>query len=170
MEDVLKRLMKRIKKKCPVAMHCMGATRYDEGDYDGALEYYIKTAELGYANAHYNLSIMYQKGGVDKDKKKQVYHWEEAAIGGHPAARHKLGIYEGNNGRFERAKEHFIIAANLGYHDSLKAIKALYTDGNASKEDYAGALRAYQAVLGAAKSADREKAERAIENGTFTAC
>jgi TPR repeat protein len=109
---------------------------------------------------------MYFEGqGVEKDMEKYTYHSEEAAIGGHPEARHNLGCKEGNKRRFERAVKHFIIAANLGDHGSLKMLKKLYSDGHASKEDYAGALRAYQVAEDATKSAEREKAEEAIKNG-----
>jgi TPR repeat protein len=109
---------------------------------------------------------MYRNGkAVEKDTKKYIYHLEEAAIGGHPEARHNLGCIETNNGNFERAVKHFIIAANLGNDGSLKSLRELYADGHASKEDYASALRAYQAALEAAKSAEREKVEKAIKSG-----
>ncbi len=170
MEDVLKRVMARIKKNDPDAMREMGKKHYDEGDYKTALQYFTKAAELGSAHAHYNLTIMYREGrGVEKDVKKFFYHSEEAAIRGHPEVRHYLGIYEGSNGKFERARKHFIIAANLGYHDSLNNIKVLYANGHASKEDYANALRAYQAAVDATKSAEREKAEEGIKNGVLRA-
>ncbi len=97
--------------------------------------------------------------------KKYVYHLEQAAIAGHPQARFSLGIYEFKNGKFERARIHWIISANLGYHDSLDLIKMLYEGGHASKEDYAGALRAYQAAVEETKSSRREKAEEATKNG-----
>ena len=165
-EEADKRRMKRIKKNDPAALREVGKKHYHEGDYDEALKYLTSAAALGDADAHYNLSIMYQNGkGVEKDVKKKVYHWEEAAIRGHPQARFNLGYIEAMDGRFERAKKHWIIAANLGYHDSLSNLKKLYADGHASKEDYAGALRAYQAALEATKSADREKAEEAIKSG-----
>jgi TPR repeat protein len=152
--------MERIKKNCPAAMREMGNECYHEGDYKGALKYLIKAAELGDASAHYNLSIMYYKGhGVEKDAKKEMYHLEEAAIGGHPAARHDLGCEELNNGRFERARKHFIIAAILGYQNSLQELRKLYADGHARKEDYAAALRAYQVAVDATKSPEREEAE-----------
>jgi hypothetical protein len=152
--------MKRIKKNCPVAMNHMGTKRRDEGDYKAALEYFTKAAELGEASAHYSLSVRYRKGeGVEKDKEKEIYHLEEAAIRGHPVARNDLGCEEAENGRFERAKKHFIIAANLGYHNSLSNVKRLYAEGHASKEDYADTLRAYQTVVNEAKSAEREEAE-----------
>ena len=92
--------------------------------------------------------------------KKAVYHWEEAAIAGHPWARHNLGCVELESGRYDRAVKHFIIAASLGYHDSLSDLKDLYAEGNASKEEYSGALRAYQAAVSAAKSTQREETER----------
>jgi len=51
---------------------------------------------------------------VLKKTKKALYHIEQAAIGGHTAARGLLAVHELNNGRFERAAKHYIIAANLG--------------------------------------------------------
>jgi len=170
-EEGDKRVMKRIKKKCPVAMCNMGKKHYYQRDYGTALEYFTKAASLGHAESHYNLSCLYRKGeGVEKDAQKTVFHLEEAAIGGHPWARHNLGNVEADNGRFERAKRHFIIAANLGDHDSLKELKKLYADGHASKEDYAGALRAYQAAVDATKSSGRERAEEAVKNGEIIRC
>ncbi len=163
-EESDKSVMKRIKKNCPVAMTHMGTKCDGEGDHKSALKYYIKAAELGDADAHYNLSVMYRHGeGVEKDMKKAIYHLEEAAIGGHPEARYNLGLTEASYGRFERAKKHFIIAANLGDDNSLKALRELYAIGHASKEDYAGALRAYQAAVEATKSAQREEAESYYE-------
>ncbi len=108
---------------------------------------------------------IYYRGeeGVEKDEKKQVYHLEQAAIGGHPRARHNLGLVEKKNGRFERARKHFIIAANLGHDLSLKSLMKLYANGKASKEDYADALRAYQVAVDAMKSSDREEAEAYFE-------
>ena len=130
----------------------------------GALEFLTKAAELGNARAHFSLSLLYCEGkGVEKDEVKEIYHSEEAAIAGHPGARYNLGIEETNSGNFERARKHFIIAANLGDHDSLEALKHIYANGHASKDDYAGALRAFQAAVDAAKSSERENAEEAMK-------
>jgi hypothetical protein len=162
-EEIDKNVMERVKKNDPVAMRVIGRARYEEGDYESALEYYKKAAELGNVVAHFRLSEMYLLGeDVEKDTKKAVYHSEEAAIGGHAFARHNLGCVEAKNGRFERAVKHFIIAANLGNDGSLKCVKDLYAKGHASKEDYAGALRAYQAAVDATKSAERKEAESYI--------
>jgi TPR repeat protein len=111
-------------------------------------------------DAHASLGTLYLKGeGVEKDDKKSNYHLEQAAIGGHPQARYNLALYEAKNGRFERAKKHFIIAANLGDHVSLRDIKQLYVQGVVSKEEYTAALRAYQAAINEMKSAERDEAE-----------
>jgi hypothetical protein len=157
-EESEKRIMKRIKKNCPVAMCHMGKKRYHAGDYDKAFVYFTTAAELGDAGAHYNLSCLYRDSeGVEKDMKKLVYHLEEAAIAGHPKARFYLGIHELKNGRLERARKHWIIAANLGHDQSLKGLKDLYAEGYASKEEYANALRAYQAAVDATKSEERAR-------------
>ena len=51
-----------------------------------------------------------------------------------------------------------MIAVEGGHNDSLKAIQQLYINGLATKEDYAKALKAYQAYLKEIKSDDRDKA------------
>ena len=164
--EAYKYVMKRIKKNDPAAMHCMGKKHYDEGNYDKAFAYFTTAAELGNAGAHYNLSCLYRLGqGVEMDMKKEVYYLEKAAIGGHPEARHKLGVYEAKNRRLERARKHFIIAAGLGHDESLKKLMQLYANGYASKEDYADALRAFQAAIETTKSPERETVEEAIKRG-----
>jgi len=159
-------MMERVKKNDPVAMCFMGKERHHEGDYETALEYFTTAAGLGDADAHYNLSLIYSKGeGVEKDKEKEAHHLEEAAIGGHPSARHNLGCEEASNGRYERARKHWVIAANLGHQNSLNGLRQLHAYGHASKEDYANALRAYQAAVEATKSKEREKVEKAMKSG-----
>ena len=129
-EESDKRAMERAKKNDPVALTQMGKKCKEEGDYRKAFEYYTKAAELDHVDAHASLGILYLKGeGVEKDDKKLNYHLEQAAIGGHPQARYNLALYEAKNGRFERAKKHYIIAANLGDHVSLQDIKQLYVQG-----------------------------------------
>ena len=161
-EEADKNEMKRVEVNDPFAMREVGLRRYHRGDYDGSFEYMSKAAGLGDSVAHYQLSVMYDKGeGVEKDEKKEVYHLEEAAIGGHPDARHNLGCVEGNNGRLDRAMKHWIIATNLGHDFSLKMVKGGYADGIVSKEDFAAALRAHQAAVDATKSPQREEADAA---------
>ena len=101
---------------------------------------------------------MYYDGlGVERDEKKQLYHLERAAIGGHSMARHNLGCMEERNGNMDRAIKHWIIAANLAYELSLEALQNAYRKGLVSKEDFTGALRGYQAAIEAAKSPQRKE-------------
>jgi tetratricopeptide (TPR) repeat protein len=152
--------MKRAKANDPVALYQMGGRCADKGDYDGAFEYWTKAARLGDMEAHYNLSRFYYEGrGVDRNEKKQVYHLEEAAIGGHPEARYSLGVHEGKNGKHERAIKHSIIAAKLGYDDALEYVRMGCQMGIVSKEDYEAALRGHQAFRDATKSTQREAAD-----------
>ena len=112
--------------------------------------------------AHGCLGRLYYEGlGVEKDEKKGIHHLEQGAIGGHPFARYNLAGYDIRNGRYERAAKHYIINANLGCNESLKAIKILFVQREVSKDEYTAALRGYQAAVNETKSAEREKAEEA---------
>eukprot|EP00984_Skeletonema_dohrnii_P035264 scaffold34826_cov550-Skeletonema_dohrnii-CCMP3373.AAC.1 len=156
-------LMKRVEANDPVAVCEMGVMCYNKGDYKGAFGYLTKAAGLGDINAHFELSNFYYegKGVVQEDKKKEVYHLEEAAIRGHPKARHNLACNEMSIGRNNRAVKHWIIAAKLGYDDALENLKLEYREGQVSKEDFASALRAHQAAVDATKSSQRDEAEAA---------
>ena len=159
-EESNKRMMKRVKANDPAALRQIGATCYEEGDYDEAIKYFTKAADLGDVEAYYQLGLMYWKGeGVDEDEEKAVYHYEKAAVGGHPTARNNLGWYEEGNGNIERAVKHYIIAANLGYEGSMKTLWAMFKDGCIiSKEELDATLRTHHAALGAMKSEQRDSA------------
>jgi TPR repeat protein len=154
-----KRERERIEANDPEVLRYRGSKCYQAGDYDKAVEYWTKAAELGNAEAHYQLGCTYGNGeGVEKNEEKAVYHYEKAAIGGHPIARHNLGCHEQGNGNMERAVKHWIIAAKLGDEDSMKALLPNYKEGYISKEEYGATLRTHQAAVDATKSAQREKA------------
>ena len=75
--------------------------------------------------------------------------------------RYNLGVYEQRAGNMNKALKHYMIAAGGGHNNSLKVIQELYTNGHATKDDYAKALRAYQAYLVEIKSPQRDKAAAA---------
>ncbi len=166
-EEIDKNYMKRAKADDPAAIRLMGEKCHRQGDIEGAFQYYTKAAALGEAGAHYNSSVLYRQGeGVERDAKKEIYHLEEAAIGGHPAARYNLGCYEEGNGNIERAVKHYIIAAKLGLDVGLGAVKKGFVKGVVSKEDYAAALRGHQAAVDATKSAQRDVAQMFFDEGS----
>jgi TPR repeat protein len=156
-EEAIQNERKRAKANDPIALCQVGVECEEEGDIEGAIQYYSKAAELGNMSAHYNLSLLYGEG-VEKDMKKEMHHLEEAAIGGHAGARWNLGLHEEDSGRIGRAMKHFIIAANLGYDEALDAVKMGFMDGVVSKEDFEAALRGHQAAVDATKSQQREEA------------
>ncbi len=124
---------------------------------------------MGDLDAHFKLGVMYRNGeGVEKDEgipldeERAVYHYEKAAIGGHPDARYNLACYEGRNGNMKRAVRHLIIAAKLGSEESMKALWAEFKDKNITKEDLDATLRSHQAAINAMKSAQRDEAEVAF--------
>ena len=155
-----KMLMERVKANDPAALREMGREHYIEGDHDKTFQYLSRAAELGDLEAHAQLGVMYDGGqGVEKDEEKSIYHYEKAAIGGHPHARHNLGCYESTNGNMEKSVKHFIIAANLGYERSMKALWMHYSRGNITKEDLDATLRTHQAAIDETKSEQRDAAE-----------
>ena len=159
-EESGKQRIKRIEANDPVAMRQEGGKHYDKGEYRSAFEYYTKAAELGDVEAHFLLGSLYNNGqGVEKDNRKRFHHWEEAAIGGHPHARHHLGSLENKNGKVERAVQHWIIAATQGQDESIKALTRAFRDGCVEKGVFASALRAHKAAVDATKSPQREQAE-----------
>jgi TPR repeat protein len=168
-EEIDKNYMKRLKVNDPVAIFKTGEKCHRQGDIEGAFQYWRKAARMGHIMAHYNLSVLYHEGGgVEKDPKKELYHLEEAAIGGHPTARYNLGCIEIENGRGDRAKKHFLIAAKLGDDKALGTVKKGFMKGLVSKEEYAAALRGHQAAVDATKSQQGEEAEKAGREGLYS--
>ena len=160
-DEYKKRMMKRIKAGDPAAMCQMGTRSFYEGDYDSAIKYWTKAAEFGDVLAHHQLGCTHYngEGSVEEDEEKAVYYWEKAAIGGHPKARHMLGCVEKENGNVERAVKHFIIAANLGFEDSMKVLWGHYSKGNITKEELEVTLRSHKDAIDTMKSPEREAAE-----------
>ena len=58
----------------------------------------------------------------------------------------------------KRAVKHFIIAANLGYEDSMKTLWKHYSAGDITKEELEVTLRTHKAAIDAMKSPQREEA------------
>jgi len=159
-DELGKQRMKRIEANDPEAMCQWGRDQYKKGDYSSAFEYFTRAAGLGHVVAHGELADLYRNGhGVEKDRGKDIYHLEEAAIGGHPNARYNLGVEENESGNIERAVKHFIIAATQGHDGSIKTLMDAYKGGFVSKEKLAATLRAHHAAVDATKSPQRDAAE-----------
>ena len=170
-EEAVELYKKRMKLDDAKAIYEIGCCYNSDGkkglpqDRVKALELWHRAAELGHAISHYNIGIAYITGtGVERDEKKAVHSMELAAMRGYADARYNLGAYEYKAGNMDRALRHFMIATGVGYSDSLESIKQMYKDGDAMKEDYAKALRAYQSNLIEIKSPQRDEAAAANES------
>ena len=162
-DELVAQAKKRMEVDDAEAIYSLGSCYYNgvygfPQNHNKALELWHRAAELGHAPSHFNIGIAYLNGnGVERDKKKAV-HYELAAMGGHVRARHNLGAIEFNAGNMDRAVKHHMIAAGSGYNVSLENIKQMFMDVQATKDDYAKALRSYQANLVEIKSAQRDEA------------
>ena len=163
-EEYNERLQKRVEVGDAEAIFQLGIY-YRDGKYGcpqddvKALELFIRAGELGCNKAYNNIGYAYENGeGVEMDKKKADHYYKLAAMGGNVYARYNLGAVEEDAGNINRALKHYMIAAGGGFEKSLKQIQTLYTNGHATKDDYAKALRAYQAYLVEIKSAQRDAA------------
>ena len=169
-DEMIEQFKKRMKVDDADAIYGLGCF-YDDGmygfpqDYAKALELYHQAAELGHAPSHYSIGGAYYDGrGVGRDEKKALHYWELAARVGVNLARHNLGCLDGRGGNYGRAVKHFMIAAGSGYTLSLNSIRAMFMNGQATKDDYAKALQVYQANLVEIKSAQRDEAAAADKN------
>ena len=164
-EEKMKRYKERSELNDEIAIYCLGV-HYKKGENglpqntSKALELYHQAGELGSANGYYAMgnAYMFGEGGREVDEKKAIHYWELAAMRGNVDARYNLGIMEKNAGNMKRASRHFMTAVRDGDMISLENIKCLYSNSQATKDDYAKALRAYQAYLDEIKSDQRDEA------------
>jgi len=156
----------RVAKKDPAAILFLGQNYFFgqrglQKDTRRAVKLWEEAAELGSIEALYNLGTAYSLGnGVQKDEAKRTQFWARAAMQGHVESRHNLGCIEGKKGEHDRAARHFLISANMGYKKSIDTIKRMFIDGEATKDQYAGALKGYQVAVEEIKSHDRDEAKR----------
>ena len=163
-EDLIKQAKKRMEVGDVEAIRLLGCYYY-HGRYGlpqnnaKALELWRQAGELGNALAYSSIGAAYYDGyGVERDEIKANHYFELGAMRGDEKARHNLGNAEGRKGYTDRALRHFMFAAGSGYYDSLDTVREMFMDKEIAKDDYAKALRAYQAYLGEIKSEQRDTA------------
>ena len=140
--------------------YCFGVSGLTK-DVPRAVELWTEAAELGSLEAHYQLGVIYYIGkDTREDKPRGVHHWQQAAMKGHVSSRCNLGAIEYHNGKCERAVKHWMISAKMGHGKSLNFIKSCFMDGNATKAQYAEALRGYGDAVEEMKNHQREEAKR----------
>ncbi len=117
------------------AMFALGAVLY-EGPGEVAVNYlqssqwYARAADLGHADAQYNLGNAYQRGlGVWQDDQQAVHWWRKAAEQGLPKAAYNLGVqYAYGRGvpqSREQALDWFSLAADKGHLQARQLLAGL---------------------------------------------
>ena len=167
-EAILEMIQKRVTAGDPEAITYLGYC-YRDGDFGlekdmlRAVELLERAAELGSKEAHVSIGYIFDgksnDEGIDKDMARAVEHYEIAAKQGHFSARYSLGVAEDDVGNKNLALKHFMISAKLGHAGSLSEIKYMYTEGLASKSDYAEALRGYHDAVKEMSSPERDEAK-----------
>ena len=124
------------------ALFTLGVTCYEKGDYTQAVQHFHAAAELGVAEAQYNLAICYARGeGVEKNLDTAIT-WAERA--------HEQGLEAADELSFklrlerEAAKPHFLIAAERGDANAQFALALRYADGDGVEQDQSKAVHWYQ--------------------------
>ena len=153
-----------------LAVHYLNGEMGLQKDLVKAIEMYQKAGKHGCASAYGKIGHFYYCDEtflcdtkltcerVEKDYKKARQCWELAAIGGCTISRYALARLEMGNGNDVIASKHFLISAKAGCKKSLNQLKNCFKNGHITKDDYAGALRAYQTQCEDRKSATRDEA------------
>lgn len=122
------------------------------GKYQKALKYYLKSADLGYNKAQYDLGVKFHKGiGVLQSDLLALKWYTVAAENGHVEAKYVLGeLYiDGDVVHKDpvKAVEWYKDAANHGYVMAQMALAELYENGEDVQQDYNEALKWYDFAL-----------------------
>ena len=162
--EMFEKEKKRVEAGDAIAINNLGVCHRDgergyPQNHTKALEYWHMAADLGYAEAYSCIGYAYQYGqGLEVDKKRALYSYKLAAIGGDEVARNNLGNDELRVGNMDRALKHYMLAVRDGNNHTLNVIKQMYTKGDATKEQYTRALQTYQEYLSEIRGPQRDEA------------
>ena len=170
-EELLHRIKLWASQGDPVSCSSLGSIYlYEEHgvrrDVLKALDYWIRAAELGSADACKNMAINFRQGiGLSIDYDKAALFDKVAAIRGDVQARHNLGSTEYRAfGNHEVGIRHWKIAAEAGNQKSIDHLKRIYNAGGQepgrefiSKEDMDKIYRIGHEAQEMVKSEEREK-------------
>ena len=126
-----------------------GYDAYQRGDYKTAVMWYRKSANQGFANAQYNLGVMYDTGqGVLKNDKQAVRWYRKSADQGFANAQFNLGVmYANGQGVLKNDKQAVMWyrkSANQGFANAQTNLGLMYEDGKGVLQDYKQAVMWYR--------------------------
>lgn len=142
----------------PQVIYTNAVRLLDAGD-PNAVPMMTRAANLGYAQAQFHLSTLYDKGAANlqRDPVKARMWTERAANSGVPKAMYNLGLFlyagKGGSADLPQAAEWFRRAAVTGLTDAQYNLGQLYEHGAGTPQNPA---QAYQWYLIAAAAGDRD--------------
>jgi TPR repeat protein len=118
-----------------------GFAAYQAGDYATALQEWRPLAEQGYAEAQFNLGVMYDTGrGVPQDYAEAVNWYRKAAEQGDAEAQYNLGVrYTNGHGvpqDYAEAVNLYRKAAEQGDAEAQSNLGFMYIKGQGVPQDY----------------------------------
>ncbi len=145
---------------------------HGRADYAGALRLFRPLAEQGYANAQYNLALMYISGQGTPQDYAEAFKWNQlAAEQGKADAQYNLGnMYRQGRGvpqNYAEAVKWYRLAAEQGYAYALNNLGNMYDEGQGVLQDYVEAHKWYN--LAASRKTEEDSRKRSIENRDIVA-
>ena len=116
------------------ALYNKGLEAFFSDDYSTALICFQQAADQGYADAEFDLGIMYMYGyGVEQSYENAAQYFQLAADHGHAEAQFDLGLMYGNGygveQSYEKAAQYFQLAADQGYAEAQSKLESLRENG-----------------------------------------
>jgi TPR repeat protein len=126
---------------CKSANFQKGWTAYESGYYSTALREWTPLAKQGFADAQFNLGVMYKNGkGIPQDYKTAVKWYTPAAEQGLVGAQFNLGqmyrLGQGVPQDYTTAAKWYKLAAEQGGADAQLNLGVMYLKGNGVPTDY----------------------------------
>ena len=163
-EELLARLIKRVERKDPNALHIM-AQNHGYGKHGIAVdqakcnELLREAAGLGFPAAQYQLGQLYRDGGMglEQNEKEALNYFKEAAEGGDLFARHNIACAERRKGNNVAAMRHFRLSASGGHRSSVGGLLARFEEGLLHHSYLAETLQAMYLARAEMKSEGRDQ-------------
>ncbi|RYY01306.1 MAG: sel1 repeat family protein [Gammaproteobacteria bacterium] len=141
-------------KLLAVFLVCLSATSFagfneaqsafKKGDYQGAVQEYIRMGNAGDTNAQLILGALYSKGGaVPRDEKTAIFWLEKSSLQGNMFAQYLLGqVYENSQlpNNYQQASIWYKKAAQQGQADAQVRLGHFYSQGLGIAQNYNEAI------------------------------
>ena len=164
-EEKIRCIEERIRKGDAAAAHCLGSSYWSgvdnlEKNKPKALEYFQRASDLGCRVSIRQIALLHATGdsGMKKNRIEAERYFAEAVKRGDAVAHYLVGVYQIlGDGNTELAIQHWRLAAEGGYVESMKKIWKEFYDGNISKDALEATLRRHKEACDEMDSEERKR-------------